>query len=131
MALIEYTKSKEGFLLTEYKKSDGKTVAFRFSGSECTALRIGDNFFKAENGQFTVNPQLLNEGAYTPIAYTNEGYTLCDKITVRAGVIVPFICDSEKILYLTKRIIAAEAELCDFKKKLCELSEAVYGKSIL
>jgi len=131
MALIEYTKSKDGFLLTGYKGSDGNKVTFRFSGAECKTLRIGDSSFEAENAQFEVNPHSLKEGVHTPIAYTEEGCLLCDKIKVRAGVIIPLICDAQKALYLTKRIIAAEEELLDFKKKLCELSEAVYGKSIL
>ena len=131
MADIEYTKCKNEFLLTAYTKAENGSVKFRFHGASDGELLIGSGAFRIENGISEVKTNSLKEGTYTPVLQTENGSYVCDKIKIPAGVLTPKICESERTLRLTEKIISAETRIEALEEKLSEISSAVYGKSIL
>ena len=131
MALIEYSLFDGTFSLTSYSKGVKDKASFRFIGKCCKGLEIGKKYFGSENGVITVKVKDLDEGEYIPVAHTEDGMTICDKIKVAAGVIEPSISNFHRINTLTKNAIMTDERLKLCERMLTELSDTVYGKSIL
>ena len=131
MTSIEYTKCQKELLLTAYEQNESSSIKFRFIGVEDGIFYIGAESFNIENGFATVKISSLCEGNYTPVLKIGENSFVCDKIQVKAGIVTPKICSTERILKLTEKIIAAEEKNKNLEEKISELFAAVYGKSIL
>ena len=131
MTVIEYTKTKGELLITDYTEGSKEGLKFKFIGEKNGTLYIGGDTFRVENGIAIMKTSDIKEGVHTPILHTEDGSLICDGINLKAGVVTPKISDLKRTLYLTKRLIMAEEIAKKLENKLSELSNAVYGKSIL
>lgn len=131
MTTIEYSEYKNEFLLTGYTADTSKSFRLCFLGVKNGTVHIGNNDFLIENGIATVKISLLKDGEYTPVLHSKDGSFPCDKIEIIAETAAPKTCDSKRLIYLTKQFIEAHEKTSKLEKKLLELCDAVYGKSIL
>ena len=131
MTTVEYTKSKGELLLTDYKNSPDGILNLRLVGAASGTLHLGNLTVEVKGGSAEVNISALREGVLTPFLIADGKSYICDKIKVKAGVVMPALPERERILYLTGKIIAAEDKLESLEERLAELCDAVYGKSIL
>ena len=131
MTTIEYTKSEGKLLLTSYSSSPSGTLRLRLLGITSGNLHLGNLILPIDGDFIEVSIAELSEGVLTPFLTEDGKSYVCDKIEIEAGVVTPSIPEWERILYLTKRMIAAESKAQRLEKTLLELCDAVYGKSIL
>ena len=131
MTAIEYSKLENRFLITYSENGSGKNLKIRFIGVKNGDFYLGKEIFKIENGIAHIDITNLADGIYTPVLRTDEKSCVCDNLKVIAGILTPDVNSDERIYYLTEKIISAEERLSELDKRISEISESVYGKSIL
>jgi len=131
MTAIKYSKLEDRFLITYLENGSGENLKISFSGVKDGDFYLGKESFKVENGIARINTGKLADGSYTPILRTEEKSYICDKLKVLAGILTPDVNAESRIYYLAGKIISAEERLRVLDKRISELSDSVYGKSIL
>ncbi len=130
MTTLEYTKSNGEFLLTDYKDGGGDEVCLRFL-PECSGrLYLEKESFAVKGGYAVINRICFNDGTLTPLLKSEDGSFICEKIKCEAGSVTPTRETQERLFLITKKLISAENKIISLEKRVAELSEAVYGKSI-
>ena len=130
MATIEYTKSKNEFLLTGYTEGHSDITKVYFFPATDGVLYIGNESFKVTGGKAIVRSLDIKNGTHTPIFRFNDTSYVCDRIKNEAGTITPERDESERIFYLTRKTVLAEERISALEDRLSRISTAVYGTNI-
>lgn len=130
MTVLEYTKSNGELLLTAFKDCGGDEICLRFY-PECSGkIYLKKKSFEVKDGLAVIKRINIKDGTVTPLLKTEDGSFVCEKIKCEAGSVTPARKSREAILLLTKKLISAENKITSLEKRVAELSEAIYGKSI-
>lgn len=130
MATIEYTKSKNEFLLTGYTSGHSDITKLYFFPRADGTLYIGNESFKVSKGMAIIRSLDIKNGTHTPVLEICGTSYVCDRIKSEAGTVIPERDENERIFYLTKKSVSAEERIALLEERLSELSNAVYGTSI-
>lgn len=130
MTVFEYTKDENAYMLTDFKDNGGDEVCLKFF-PECTgeALLLGESF-KLFGSCAVIKRIRFDDGDITPILKTDSESFICEKIRCESGSLTPSLPTRERIFELTKKAISAQNKIISLEKRVAELSEAVYGKTI-
>ena len=131
MTSIEYSKFNNEFLLTDVRSKAIGEAEISFVGEKDGKLYINGNVYTVNCGKALISKKDIPDGDYIPILKTDTASFICDKITVEAGVIKPFVSIEERLRYLTKQLIYEHLRATEAEDKISRLSDAVYAKTIL
>ena len=130
MATIEYTKSKNEFLLTGYTEGYSDITKVYFFPRTDGVVHIANQSFKVSGGKAIIRSFDIKNGTHTPIFEANDTSYICDRIKSEAGAIMPERDESARIFHLTKKTVSAEERIAELEQKLSKLASAVYGTNI-
>ena len=130
MTTLEYTKSNDEFLLTSYKEGAGEEICLRFFPEYSGEVYLRNDSFTVKGGRAFIKRNVFTDGTVTPLLKTDGGSFVCEKLKCESGSVIPAKPTREITFILTKRLISAENTIVSLEKRVAELSEAVYGKSI-
>lgn len=130
MATIEYTKSKNEFLLTGYTSGHSDITKIYFFPRTDGILYVGNESFKVTAGKAIIRSLEIKNGTHTPVLQINGVSYVCDRIKSEAGTVSPEKDENERIFYLTKKTVSAEERIANLEEKLTKLTSAVYGTNI-
>ena len=131
MKIIEYSKSAEGFLITDSGGEGTGGVILKFSPEHDGELRLGKDKFDVKLGYAFIKNTDLLDGIYTPVFKSSElGEIICEKITVKSGCAAPYVDANTRSISATKKLINTENELEAIKAEISRLIDAVFAKPI-
>ena len=130
MTIFEYTKDNDVYLLTDYIDDGSDEVCLKFFPEGSGETILLSESFKVECGSAVIKRINFKDGEITPILKTENEAFRCEKIKCQSGSVTPAAPTRERIFELTKKVISAQNRIITLEKRVAELSEAVYGKTI-
>ena len=130
MNVIEYTKYKNFFLITDIDESSENGYLIRFFPKLSGTVKIGKGRFDILDGKAFIKATDLPDGIYTPLVKTESGAFCCERIKTESGALSSDTDDRKRGMRTVKEMINADQQIRKIKEDIEMIKSSVYGKQI-